>query len=63
MRKRDLLTALKMAKRLSKAFPCAKRENYIETVMKRMAEYGAEAVLSYEEEQRIRRAECLIEGE
>jgi transposase len=36
-------------------------EEHIKTVMKRMAEYGAEAVLSYEEEQRMRRAERLVE--
>jgi uncharacterized protein with HEPN domain len=45
----------------AKTFPRAKRENYIKTVMKHMAEYRAEVVLSYEEEQRMRRAECLIE--
>jgi hypothetical protein len=43
----------------AKAFPRAKRENYIKTTMKHMAEYGTEVVFSYEEEQRMRRMERL----
>jgi hypothetical protein len=44
--------------RYAKACPNIDNENYVQAAINHIGRNGAEVVLSYEEEQRMRRAEC-----